>query len=224
MLVFLLLVLLASAGPMAPNLEPARLRMVERDLEPRGIEDTRVLEVMRSVPREAFVPAALRLDAYADRSLPIGPQATISAPYIVALMTQLAQVQPGDRVLEVGTGSGYQAAVLHSLGARVWTIELDPVLAEDAAAALAATGHGEVVSITGDGYAGHPDAGPYDIILVTAAPPEIPKALLRQLADGGRMIAPVGTTEQRLTVIRRRGDRYEQRTVASVRFVPMRRP
>lgn len=222
MIPLLLGITLAAAQTPTPDHGSARARMVAQDLLPRGITDTRVLRAMSTVPREEFVPAELRMEAYADRPLPIGPQATISQPYIVARMTELADVQPGDKVLEVGTGSGYQAAVLHSLGARVWTIELNPDLARGASRALRKTGHEEVQVIVGDGYDGYPKHAPYDAIVVTAAPPEVPKALMEQLAEGGLMVIPVGKDQQVLRLIRRRDGVLERRDITPVRFVPLR--
>lgn len=221
----LLMASTASAQSVDADYTAARARMVEEHLKGRDITDARVLEAFSTVPRERFVPTRERVRTYADHPLPIGPQATISQPYMQALMTQLADVQSGEKALEVGTGSGYQAAILDTLGAKVWTIELQPQLAEQAREILQATGHREVEVLTGDGYAGWPKAAPYDAIVVTAAPPEIPRALLDQLADGGRMVIPVGdaTRPQRLLVIRRRGDRYEQQAVTAVRFVPLQR-
>jgi protein-L-isoaspartate(D-aspartate) O-methyltransferase len=200
-----------------------RLRMVHEQLERRQIRSPAVLEAMAAVPRERFVPRELADRAYEDCALPIEQGQTISQPYIVALMTELAQVRPGMRVLEVGTGSGYQAAVLAALGADVYSVELEADLAERAKAALSALGL-SVHARVGDGYAGWPEAAPYDAILVTAAPRSVPFALSSQLALGGRMVVPVGERErdQHLFVVRRTAWGEERESVAAVRFVPMR--
>ncbi len=162
----------------------ARLAMVADQIASRGVKDARVLEAMRAVPRHEFVPASVRDDAYVDSPLPIGHGQTISQPYIVALMTELARPSPGDRVLEVGTGSGYQAAVLSRLVDKVFSVELVEPLARSAAASLGRLGYGNVVVRNGDGYLGWPDEAPFDIIMVTAAPEEVPPALVAQLARG----------------------------------------
>lgn len=197
--------------------------MVREQIEARGVSDPRVLESMRRVRRHRFVPAALADSAYDDRPLPIGEGQTISQPYIVAWMSQLAEVEPGEKVLEVGTGSGYQAAVLAAMGARVWSIEIVEPLARTARAALDAEGFSSVQTRVGDGYRGWPEQAPFDAIVVTAAPPEIPRPLLDQLAVGGVLVAPVGPTDgvQQLVVVRRTPTGYERRTDIPVRFVPM---
>ena len=197
-----------------------RAQMVREQLRSRDIDDPEVLAAMGRVPRHRFVSGAWRGAAYEDRPLPIGHEQTISQPYIVALMSQLAQVERGDRVLEIGTGSGYQAAVLAELGAEVYSIEIVEPLGEEAAAILRELGYDVTVRV-GDGYQGWPEHAPFDAILLTAAPPEIPEPLLEQLADGGRLIAPVGVGIQELVVVTRRGDERERRSVAPVRFVPM---
>jgi protein-L-isoaspartate(D-aspartate) O-methyltransferase len=198
-----------------------RERMVEEQIAVRGVHDPVVLAAMRDVPRHEFVPERWRTQAYADRALPIGEEQTISQPYIVALMTELAAVRPAARVLEVGTGSGYQAAVLATLGADVYTIEIVPVLAERARTTLARLGYTKVRTRQGDGYRGWPEAAPFAAIVVTAAPPEVPAALLAQLAPGGRLVIPVGTVEQELQVHERTADGVRVRSVIPVRFVPM---
>jgi protein-L-isoaspartate(D-aspartate) O-methyltransferase len=223
MLSWLLVAALAVAGP-PPAPTEARMGMVEQQLRARGIKHPEVLRAMQTVPREAFVREAYKEHAYGDHPLPIGPDATISQPYIVALMTVLADVKAGDKVLEVGTGSGYQAAILAELGATVFTIELQPELSRWARKNLAAAGYGRVQAIVGDGYAGWPADAPYDAILVTAAPEEIPPALLAQLADGGRLVIPVGGRDQDLIVVTRRGDTLDRRSVTPVSFVPLKKP
>ena len=198
-----------------------RQRMVAEQIERRGVRDPRVLEAMRTVPRERFVPEGVRSRAYDDAPLAIGSGQTISQPYIVAFMTEAARLAPGDRVLEVGTGSGYQAAILASIGAQVRSIEIIPELAERARRDLAAAGFGGVTVRTGDGWAGWPEAGPYDAILVTAAPGEVPRALVEQLKVGGRLILPLGIGTQELIRITRTTDGEERETLLMVRFVPM---
>jgi protein-L-isoaspartate(D-aspartate) O-methyltransferase len=199
----------------------AREAMV-RQIEARGgISNPAVLAAMRHVPRHVFVPAPQRPRAYLDRPLSIGHEQTISQPYIVALMTDLAAVGPGSRVLEVGTGSGYQAAVLAELGAKVHSIEIVAELGQQAAATLRSLGY-SVDTRIGDGYRGWPESAPFDAIVVTAAPPEIPAPLLQQLAPGGRLVVPVGDDAQVLKVITRGNDgTLTERSVAPVRFVPM---
>ena len=180
-----------------------------------------MLHALRSVPRERFVPAAQRPWAYADRPLPIGYAQTISQPYIVAAMTQAAQFKASARVLEVGTGSGYQGAVLAELAAEVYTIEIVEPIAERAKRDLQALGYKNIRFRTGDGYKGWPEAAPFDAIIVTAAPPKIPPPLIEQLKIGGRLVIPVGKYTQELVVIERTKDGAIQRTLMPVRFVPM---
>jgi protein-L-isoaspartate(D-aspartate) O-methyltransferase len=202
--------------------ETMREKMVSEQLERRDIDDPRVLAAMRKVPRHLFVPEDMRARAYSDRALPIGYDVTISQPYIVALMTQLASVKPGDRVLEVGTGSGYQSAVLAELGAEVYSLEIIEPLATAAAAVLEQLGYGAVHVRHADGYAGWPEHAPYQAIVVTAAPPRIPAPLREQLAIGGRLVVPVGPPwQQELLVVTRTEDGYSQRSVIPVAFVPM---
>ena len=198
------------------------VRMVAQQIEARDVRDPNVLEALREVPRHRFVPEPQRRYAYEDRPLPIGHRQTISQPYIVALMTELAAIKPGDRVLEVGTGSGYQAAVLAQMGARVFSIEIVPALAKQARQTLDALGYGSKVTVRlGDGYAGWPSEAPFDAILVTAAPPAIPEPLKQQLETGGRLVIPVGEYYQRLKVVTRTSKGFRERSVAPVRFVPM---
>ncbi len=195
--------------------------MVTEQLIARGIHDARVLDALREVPRHAFVPEALRSFAYADQPLPIGHEQTISQPYIVAAMSELAQIGPEDRVLEIGTGSGYQAAVLARLAREVYSIEILAPLAERARATLKELGIDNVSVRAGDGYQGWPDKAPFAAILVTAAPPAVPAPLKEQLAIGGRLVIPVGTGDQELRVITRTEHGFEERSVFAVRFVPM---
>ena len=218
---------LVPGGGCGPPSLPHDDRLAERDamvrtqIEARGVRDARVLAALRTVPRHAFVPAPLADEAYTDHPLPIGEDQTISQPYIVAVMTELAQVGPGARVLEIGTGSGYQAAVLAALGCEVYSIEIVESLARSAAARLERLGYSRVRVRAGDGYAGWPEAAPFQAILITAAPPRVPDPLIEQLAVGGRLIAPVGTSAQQLTVIEKTAGGLESRAVLDVRFVPM---
>ena len=202
-----------------------REQMVEEQIVSRGVRDERVLEAMRAVPRHLFVPQNLEARAYTDGALPIGEGQTISQPYIVALMTELLRTQPEDVVLEVGTGSGYQAAVLARLVKHVYSIEILPSLATSARRRLSQMGLANVTVRAGDGYRGWPEFAPFDAIIVTAAPPEIPSALLKQLKRGGRMVVPVGdpAETQDLVVIEKSmtSDQITKRTVIPVRFVPM---
>ena len=196
--------------------------MVSRQIASRGVKDARVLEAMREVPRHRFVPQSQSADAYADRPLPIGHRQTISQPYIVALMTELAAVKPGDTVLEVGTGSGYQAAVLAAMGVKVYSIEIIEALAERAKATLAEVGYAKNVEVRhGDGYAGWPEHAPFDAVIVTAAPPAIPQPLKEQLKVGGRLVIPVGKYFQSLVRVTRTKDGFREEEILPVRFVPM---
>ena len=198
--------------------------MVRTQIEARGLRDAQVLRAMRTVPRHEFVPVAHRERAYEDHPLPIGQGQTISQPFIVALMSSLAGITPGQRVLEIGTGSGYQAAVLAELGAEVWSIELLPELGAQAAENLSETGYEAVNLRIGDGYQGWPEAAPFDRVLVTAAPPEIPRALLDQLAEEGRLIAPVGEAwgrQELLVAFRTEDGGIEIEEHGLVAFVPM---
>jgi len=200
----------------------ARERMVQEQLEGRDIRDPRVLEAMRHVPRHELVPQGVRPYAYEDRPLPIGRGQTISQPYVVAAMTEALALDGHERVLEVGTGSGYQAAVLSSLCREVYSIELEPELADRARADLDRLGYHNVHVRRGDGYRGWPEQAPFDAIVVTAAPPEVPQALIEQLAVGGRMAIPVGETFQDLLLLRRTDEGVERKVLMGVRFVPMR--
>jgi protein-L-isoaspartate(D-aspartate) O-methyltransferase len=201
----------------------ARMRMVEEQIIARGIRDPRVLAVMGCVPRHCFIPPDDLAWAYSDGPLPIGHGQTISQPYIVALMTELLEVEPSDRVLEVGSGSGYQAAVLGELAAVIHTVEVIPELARQAEKNLAGLGYIHIHVHTGDGSPGWPEAAPYDRILVAAAAPETPQALLDQLTEGGQMVIPVGNRSvQQLEVWRRTGEEFSHQKSVEVCFVPLR--
>ncbi len=203
------------------NMNELRGEMVATQIEAQGIRDPQVLRAMRVVPRHVFVPLELRAHAYEDRPLPIGEEQTISQPYIVALMTELARVKEGAKILEVGTGSGYQAAVLAEMGAEVFTIEIIPALAARAKEALEGAGYRTIHYRVGDGYAGWPEAAPFDAVVVTAAPGHVPQPLIDQLKVGGFLIIPVGTSSQYLEVITRTEGGTERQEVTPVRFVPM---
>ncbi len=198
-----------------------RRRMVEVQLRGRDIRQARVLDVMRTVPRHLFVPEPERDRAYNDTPLPIGHGQTISQPYIVAFMTQELDIEPGHRVLEIGTGSGYQAAVLGALAKEVYTIEIVAPLAERARQILTSLGYRNINIRTGNGYLGWPEHAPYDRIMVTAAPDEVPAALVQQLKVGGLMAIPVGTGVQELLILRRTPTGMETLRTLPVRFVPM---
>lgn len=202
--------------------EAERRAMIEYQIRRRGIRDEKVLEAMLMVPRHEFVPAAYVPAAYEDRPLPIGESETISQPYIVAAMTAAARVKPGDKALEIGTGSGYQAAILACLGAEVHTVERNFQLAESARARLARLGYQAIEVICGDGTEGHAPAAPYQVILVTAASPDIPQPLLDQLGEGGRMVIPVGDLyHQDLKLILKRGNEIGTRFLDPCQFVPL---
>jgi protein-L-isoaspartate(D-aspartate) O-methyltransferase len=194
--------------------------MVERDIAARGVTDERVLSVMREVPRHLFVPPDQAAQAYDDHPLPIGSGQTISQPYIVAFMTEQLRLTGRERILEIGTGSGYQTAVLARLAARVYSIEIRPELAEQARRRLEESGATNVEVRAGDGWFGWREEAPFDGILVTAAPEKVPEPLLTQLAPGGRMVIPVGGFYQELKVIERTPDGFRERSVLPVRFVP----
>src|SRR5690606_6391682 len=216
---------LPAAPPTEDDAMAARRgRMVEQDIAARGISDPRVLEAVRSVPRHRFVDPRFAHEAYGDHPLPIGGGQTISQPYIVAHMTELVRPQAGDRALEVGTGSGYHAAVLSPLVEHVYTVEIVPTLARESAALLRELGYGNVTVRQGDGWAGWPEHAPFDIIIVTAAPDHVPPALIEQLAPGGRMVIPVGPVHavQELRLIEKGASGELREThIAPVRFVPM---
>jgi protein-L-isoaspartate(D-aspartate) O-methyltransferase len=200
----------------------ARETMVRDQLQRRGITDAQVLQAMRDVPRHLFVPPESRRDAYGDRPLPIAEGQTISQPYMVAVMVQSLGLSGNARVLEVGTGSGYQAAVLGRLAAQVYTIEYFPILAEQARAILERLGYTNVRVIIGDGSVGLLQYAPYDGIVVPAAAPRVPPPLIEQLGEGGRLVIPVGkATEQELLIITKRGASYTRERSVSCRFVPL---
>jgi len=220
LLALFLLVPLAVGGQ---DWKQARLAMVRDQIEARGVRDPLVLAAMRAVERHKFVPEELQRRAYNDYPLPIGEGQTISQPYIVALMSELAGLTGNETVLEVGTGSGYQAAILARLAKRVYTIEIKPVLHARAETLLAGLGLANVTAIEGDGYFGLPSAGPFDAILVTAAASHVPPPLLAQLAEGGRLVLPLGHpfSVQDLVVITKHGGTTTVRNVLPVQFVPL---
>ena len=196
--------------------------MVETQLRRRGIRDERVLEAMRLVPRHEFVPAELVDGAYDDRPLPIGERETISQPYIVAVMTQAARVAPGDKALEIGGGCGYQAAILAQLGAKVWMIEINPRLAEEARERLERLGYRNVEVFAGDGSEGLATHAPYDVVIMSAGTPRVSPVLVGQLAEGGRLVAPVGNLHyQELLLLCQQGGQITTRHLDSCHFVPL---
>ena len=212
-----------ASAPTAPA-DPAlrREEMVERQLRKRGVRDERVLAAMLSVPRHEFVPADLAGEAYGDRPLPIGHGQTISQPFMVAAMAEALRLSGSERVLEIGTGCGYQAAVLSLLGREVHTIEMHEDLAAEAGERLRRLGYNNVLVHVGDGTLGWPDAAPYEAIMVTAAAPDVPPPLVAQLAEAGHLIVPVGTPdEQRLLYLEKHGDALTQHALYHCRFVPL---
>jgi protein-L-isoaspartate(D-aspartate) O-methyltransferase len=199
-----------------------REHMVKSQLARRGIKDTRVLEAMRQVPRHLFIPEGMRSLAYCDGPLPIGHGQTISQPYIVALMTETLELAGQERVLEIGTGSGYQAAILSHLAWQVYSVERHAVLAQQAEKILAHLGYDNIVVRVSDGTLGWPEHSPYEAIIVTAAAPDVPRPLTDQLADGGRLVAPVGSQwSQVLVKVRRQGDLLIRERLTAVAFVPL---
>jgi protein-L-isoaspartate(D-aspartate) O-methyltransferase len=202
----------------------AQARMVAEQIRARGVRDPRVLEALTRVPRASFVPEAQRHEAHEDRPIPIGHGQTISQPYIVGYMTEALQLEPTHRVLEVGTGCGYQTAVLAEIGSEVFSIELIPELGERARQTLAQLHYENVHLRVGNGYEGWPEHAPYDRILVAAAADEVPPSLVEQLTDGGILVIPVGTAYQELRVLRKQGNSVETLATLGVRFVPLIRP
>jgi protein-L-isoaspartate(D-aspartate) O-methyltransferase len=211
----------AKASQDPAELARRREWMVAETIASRGVRDPRTLAAMRKVERHLFVPPEMLAQAYEDHPLPIGHGQTISQPYIVAFMTEALGLRGGETVLEIGTGCGYQAAILAELAAKVYTIEIVEPLADEARERLGRLGYGNVAVRAGDGFRGWPEAAPFDGILVTAAAPRIPGPLKEQLKDGGRMILPVGDEEQDLVLVTRRGAAFDERRVLPVRFVPM---
>ena len=202
--------------------EKERLRMVETQIAARGVRDERVLSAMREVPRHLFVPESYQTAAYNDSPLPIGKGQTISQPYIVAVMTELLRLMPTDKVLEIGSGSGYQAAILGKLAQMVVTVERIPEVAEIARANLARVGITNVTVATGNGTIGYPEGAPFDGILITAATPSVPAPLIDQMAEGGRLVAPVGSRDlQELVRLTRKGERITRELFGGVVFVPL---
>jgi protein-L-isoaspartate(D-aspartate) O-methyltransferase len=224
---YLLFAAIATTGcgqqpPSVVDFAAQRQRMVEQQLKPRGIKDERLLAAMAKVPREEFVPADVRGEAYEDGPLPIGYDQTISQPYIVAFMTEQLRLKPSDRLLEIGSGSGYQAAVLAALVADVYTIEIVEPLAKTAEATLQRLGYKNVHLKVGDGYQGWPEEAQFDAIIVTCAPDKVPQPLVNQLKDGGRMVIPVGERfAQQLYLLEKKNGQLKESATLPVRFVPM---
>jgi protein-L-isoaspartate(D-aspartate) O-methyltransferase len=212
----------AAVTPAADSDASRRAKMVETQIVSRGVRDPRVLQALREVPRELFVEPGERARAFDDTPLPIAGNQTISQPYIVALMSELLDLSPEEKVLEIGTGSGYQSAVLSKLCRKVYSIEIVPELAQSAGERLKKLGYENVTVREGDGYRGWPEEAPFDGIIVTAAPERIPQPLLEQLAPGGRMVIPVGGFFQELKVFRKDASgRVTEQAILPVRFVPM---
>ena len=213
----------AVPSPTTDPFAEQRHRMVETQIKARGVKDPRVLAAMEKVPRHEFVPPEYLDQAYADHPLPIGYGQTISQPYIVAVMTELLQLEPGDKVLEIGTGSGYQAAILAEITDKVYTVEIIPELAKSAEERLRRLGYTTIKVKNADGYYGWEEYAPYDAIIVTCAPDHVPRPLVRQLKDGGRMVIPVGPPGgyQSLWLIEKHDGEVKSRNVMGVLFVPM---
>ncbi|HSA87544.1 MAG TPA: protein-L-isoaspartate(D-aspartate) O-methyltransferase [Nitrospira sp.] len=214
----------SDSQPMDQDRAIERQRMVAQYIIPSGVKDPDVIATMRRVPRHRFVPARYSIFAYIDGPLPIGHSQTISQPSLVASMTEAVTLKKTDKVLEIGTGSGYQAAILAELADKVFTIEIVEPLARQATQTLAELGYKNVQVRTGDGYQGWPEEAPFDAIIVTAAPDHVPQPLLDQLAVGGRLILPVGRDIQTLDLYRRTADGYQRKTLTLVRFVPLVHP
>jgi protein-L-isoaspartate(D-aspartate) O-methyltransferase len=225
---FLIASLIAMAGfilPQSDKYESVRYRMVKTQMQDRGISNPAVLNAMKKVPRHLFVPSEYQDEAYNDYPLPIGYGQTISQPYIVAYMTEALRPGTKKKALEIGTGSGYHAAILAEICEKVYTIEIVPELAKESAERLKKLGYKNIISKYGDGYLGWPEFGPFDLIMVTAAPENIPQPLLDQLAEGGRLIVPVGAASavQELILVVRKNGKTEQSRLTFVRFVPFKR-
>ena len=226
-IIFILFLAHCTEGKRASDSSPKgdykamRERMVETQIKTRGVKEPRVLTALLKVERHLFVPKDLYPNAYSDQPLPIGEGQTISQPYIVALMTELLELKGGEKVLEVGTGSGYQAAILAELAKEVYSIEIIEKLASSAETLLLDLGYKNIKVKTGDGYLGWPEAAPFDAIIVTCAPDHIPRLLIDQLKEGGRMVIPVGEFTQELKKIVKRGGKLETTDVIPVIFVPM---
>ncbi len=203
------------------NFAQQRESMVQQQLQGRGISDEAVLEAMRRVPRHLFLPEHLRSEAYLDKALPLGPEQTISQPYIVALMLESARLTPEDHVLEIGTGSGYQTALIAEIAKAVYSIELDPALLAATERTLKGLGYENVYLRAGNGWKGWSEVAPFDAIIVAAAASEIPRDLVKQLAPGGRMILPLGEEEQQLVFLERGKDGLISQDLGGVRFVPL---
>jgi protein-L-isoaspartate(D-aspartate) O-methyltransferase len=218
-----LLSVLAGTPQLKDSFERDRLEMVSRQIAARGITDVATLKAMRKVPRHLFVPPVMQPFAYDDSPLPIGYEQTISQPYIVAWMTELSQPTRDKKALEIGTGSGYQAAVLAEIVSEVYTIELVPELARSSSVTLNKLGYKNVITREGDGYIGWEEEAPFDIIIVTAASDHVPEPLTDQLAQNGRLIMPLGEPGaiQQLILITKKNGRLSQKTLSSVRFVPL---
>ena len=224
---YLVVTLLATTGchqkvTSSSEFATDRQKMIQEQVKPRGVRDERVMVAMSKVPREEFVPENMRGQSYADNALPIGHDQTISQPFIVAFMTEQLRPQPTDRVLEIGTGSGYQTAILAELVKDVYTIEIVEPLAKEASARLARLGYSNAHVKIGDGYQGWPDVAPFDAIIVTCAPDKVPQPLTQQLKEGGRMIIPVGNgLDQQLFLLEKKDGQMAQRAILPVRFVQM---
>ena len=219
--IFFLLSLFLFSQLQSQDWERLRREMVEKQIIARGVKDPRVIQAMLKVERHLFVPPPYRHLAYTDQPLPIGEGQTISQPYIVALMTELLELKGDEKVLEIGTGSGYQAAILAELAQEVYTIEIIPKLAVSARKRLEKLGYKNIKVKCGDGYMGWEEYAPFDAIIVTCAPDHIPKPLLEQLKEGGRMVIPVGEYYQELILVRKKEGKIIKRSIIPVRFVPM---